>query len=152
MEGISHITFVLRDLERMSALLRQGLGAREVYDSAGNNHSLSREKFFVLGGVWLATMEGESSAERSYQHVAFAVHEADLPAYQSRLESLGVEVRQPRERVDGEGQSLYFYDYDNHLFELHSGTLEQRLAAYGVGSEFNHQVRHMNYHPKCSTP
>ena len=29
-----------------------------------------------------------------------------------------------------EGQSLYFYDCDNHLFELHSGTLDESLAAY----------------------
>jgi catechol 2,3-dioxygenase-like lactoylglutathione lyase family enzyme len=134
MEGISHITFVVRDLERMSMLLCQGLGAQEVYDSAGHNHSLSREKFFVLGGVWLAAIEGEASADRSYQHIAFAVNDADLPAYQSRLESLSVEILQPRKRVDGEGQSLYFYDFDNHLFELHTGTLEQRLAAYGVGA------------------
>jgi hypothetical protein len=32
--------------------------------------------------------------------------------------------------VEGEGMSLYFYDYDNNLFELHTGTLEQRLARY----------------------
>lgn len=132
MEGISHITFIVRDLERMAAFLCEGLGAREVYDSAGHNYSLSREKFFLLGGVWLAAMEGEPPAERSYQHVAFAVRGFDLPLYQARLEALGVEVRPPRDRVDGEGKSLYFYDFDNHLFELHTGTLQQRLAGYGV--------------------
>ncbi len=132
-KGISHLTFVVRDLERMSTLLCQGLGAREIYDSAGRNHSLSREKFFVRGGVWLAAMEGAPPAERSYQHIAFAVTESDLPVYQSNLQSLGVEIRQPRNRVEGEGQSLYFHDFDNHLFELHTGTLEQRLVAYGVG-------------------
>ena len=36
----------------------------------------------------------------------------------------------PRARVEGEGQSLYVYDFDNHLFELHTGTLAQRLARY----------------------
>jgi hypothetical protein len=35
--------------------------------------------------------------------------------------------------VEGEGQSLYFYDFDNHLFELHTGTLAQRLARYAQG-------------------
>ncbi len=35
-----------------------------------------------------------------------------------------------RSRVEGEGRSLYFYDYDNHLFELHTGTLFQRLQKY----------------------
>lgn len=130
LQGISHITFIVRDLDRMAAFLCEGLGAQEVHDSAGHNYSLSREKFFVLGGVWLAAMEGDPPRERSYQHVAFAVSEADLSTYQARLQGLGVEVRPPRPRVDGEGQSLYFYDFDNHLFELHTGTLEQRLKRY----------------------
>ena len=133
MEGISHITFIVRDLERMAAFLRDGLGAQEVYDSAGQDFSLSREKFFVLGGVWIAAMEGVPPAGRSYQHVAFKVSETDLPLYRQRLEALGVEIRPPRPRVDGEGQSLYFHDFDNHLFELHTGTLEQRLLRYGAG-------------------
>lgn len=131
MEGISHITFIVKDLERMATFLCQGLGAREIYDSAGQNHSLSREKFFLLGGVWIAAMEGEPLAQRSYQHIAFSVGEADLPGYQANLQAIGVEIRLPRRRVEGEGQSLYFYDFDNHLFELHTGTLEQRLARYG---------------------
>ena len=133
MNGISHLTFIVRDLDRMATLLFKGLGAREVYDSADNNYSLSHEKFFVLGGVWLAVMEGDPPAERSYQHVAFAVSEHDLPTYETNLRTLGVEIRLPRNRVDGEGQSLYFYDFDNHLFELHAGTLEQRLVRYRAG-------------------
>lgn len=130
MNGISHITFIVRDLERMAQFLCAGLGALEVYDSAGHNFSLSREKFFVLGGTWLAAMEGEPPSERTYQHVAFAVSESELPIYQSKLQALGVEVRAPRSRLEGEGLSIYFYDFDNHLFELHAGTLEQRLAKY----------------------
>jgi catechol 2,3-dioxygenase-like lactoylglutathione lyase family enzyme len=132
MKGISHITFIVRDLERMAVFLCEGLGAREVYDSAGREFSLSREKFFLLGGTWLAAMEGEPPAERSYQHVAFEVDEAELPAYQARFEALGVDIRPPRPRVEGEGQSLYVYDFDNHLFELLTGTLEQRLARYAA--------------------
>ena len=132
MKGISHLTFIVRDLDRMTRFLCQGLGAHEVYDSAGSNYSLSDEKFFVLGGVWLAVMKGEPPAERSYQHVAFGVDESELPRYEASLRMLGVEFRSPRSRVAGEGQSLYFYDFDNHLFELHTGSLEQRLARYGV--------------------
>lgn len=135
MKGISHITFIVRDLERMADFLCEGLGAREVYDSAGREFSLSREKFFLLGGTWLAAMEGEPPAERSYQHVAFEVDEAELSAYQARLEALGVDIRPPRPRVEGEGQSLYVHDFDNHLFELHTGTLEQRLARYGAAGD-----------------
>ncbi|RLJ37595.1 hypothetical protein C8C98_1312 [Acidovorax sp. 106] len=104
-----------------------------MYDSQGRNFSLSREKFVLLGGLWLAFMQGEPSAERTYRHVAFAVADEDLPACEARLRALGAEVKPPRPRVEGEGQSLYFYDFDNHLFELHTGTLEQRLARYAQG-------------------
>lgn len=133
MKGISHVTFVVRDLERMARFLCDGLGAREVYDSGAHGFSIAPEKFFLLGNTWLVAMQGEPPAERSYQHVAFAVDEADLPVYQARLEALGVEFRPPRSRVDGEGASLYFYDFDNHLFELHAGSLQQRLARYQAG-------------------
>ena len=133
MKGLSHITFIVRDLDRMAAFLCEGLGAREVYDSSEHDFSLSREKFFLLGGVWLAAMQGEPPAVRSYQHVAFEVAESDIPNYRARLEALGVEIRAPRDRVEGEGVSLYVHDFDNHLFELHAGTLEQRLARYRVG-------------------
>lgn len=130
MRGISHLTFIVRDLDRMAAFLCQGLGAREVYDSGDGAHSLSPEKFFLLGDVWIAAMRGEPPAEKSYQHVAFSVGESELDGYAARLSALGVDMRPPRSRIEGEGRSLYFYDFDNHLFELHTGTLEQRLAVY----------------------
>lgn len=132
MKGISHLTFIVSDLERMSMFLCQGLGASEVYDSSERNYSLSREKFFLLGGVWIAAMQGKAPTERSYRHVAFSVDEAELAGYRTRLQALGVEFLPPRGRVEGEGVSLYFYDFDNHLFELHAGTLEQRLVSYGA--------------------
>lgn len=132
MNGISHLTFIVRDLELTATFLCAGLGADEVYDSSGKDRSLSREKSFVPGGVWLAAMAEEPPATRSYQHVAFAIAESELPVYEARLQALGIEILPSRDRIDGEGQSLYFYDFDNHLFELHTATLNQRLAAYGV--------------------
>lgn len=129
-EGISHITFVVRDLERMSLFLCHGLGAQEIYDSHKKNHSISQEKFFLLNGTWIATMKGEPPSTRSYGHLAFKVSQEALPDFQSRLLQLGVEFMPPRPRIEGEGLSLYFYDFDNHLFELHTGTLEERLHRY----------------------
>lgn len=128
-EGISHLTFVVSDLARAAQFFCEGLGAQEVYRSGETKFSVAPERFFLLGGVWLAAMQGEPGP-RSYRHVAFHVQEASLPGFESRLQALGVEFKPPRPRVDGEGQSLYFYDFDNHLFELHTGTLQQRLARY----------------------
>lgn len=129
-QGLSHLTFIVRDLDRAARFFCDGLGAIEVYDSAARQFSLSPEKFFDLNGLWLVAMQGEPPAERSYRHVAFAVAEAELPRYEARLKAIGVEIRPPRPRVAGEGQSLYFYDFDNHLFELHTGSLAERLKRY----------------------
>jgi catechol 2,3-dioxygenase-like lactoylglutathione lyase family enzyme len=132
-EGLSHMTFVVRDLDRMTKILTGVLGAREVYASGGETFSLSQEKFFQVGALWVAVMEGEALPARSYNHVAFKIDDADLETYQARIEALGLEILPPRKRVPGEGRSIYFYDEDNHLFELHTGTLAERLERYAKG-------------------
>ena len=129
-EGISHVTLVVSDLERSARLLAWVLGAEEVYSSGEETHSVSPEKFFRVGGAWLVLMRGEPSRARTYDHLAFRVAETDLDACLASIEELGLEVREDRPRVPGEGRSVYFYDYDGHLFELHAGTLEERLEAY----------------------
>lgn len=131
-QGVSHITFIVRDLDRMATFLCEGLGAKEVYDSKAKNFSLAREKFFVLGDTWLAAMEGEPPTERTYRHLALKVEADELLNFEARLRAIGAEVKEARPRVPGEGQSLYFYDFDNHLFELHTGTLEERLRNYSA--------------------
>ncbi len=129
-EGISHITFIVKDLQAAGNFFTHIFGAVEVYSSEEKTFSLSREKFFLIGGVWIAIMEGNELPEQTYNHVAFKVPDEELESYESKIKELGVKVKPPRPRVDGEGRSLYFYDYDNHLFELHSGTLAERLKRY----------------------
>jgi catechol 2,3-dioxygenase-like lactoylglutathione lyase family enzyme len=134
-EGLSHITLITRDLDRMGAIVRQVFDGREVYASGDDTFSLSREKFFIVGGHWIAVMEGESLPTRTYNHIAFKIDATMLDTYKERIEKLGLTLRESRSRVEGEGQSLYFYDHDNHLFELHTGTLEERLERYRQGGK-----------------
>lgn len=129
-EGLSHITFIVSDLDRMEELLTTVLDAEKIYDSGDRFFSLSQERFFDIGGVWVAIMEGEPLAERSYNHVAFKMAPDAYEERLRRIKELGLTVREGRARVAGEGHSIYFYDYDNHLFELHSGTLQERLRRY----------------------
>ncbi len=129
-QGLSHITFIVRDLDRMERLLTEVLGARKVYDSGTATFSLARERFFLIGELWVAAMEGEPLPTRTYNHVAFKIDDADYDACLARIRALGLDVREGRPRVEGEGRSIYFHDYDNHLFELHTGTLQERLARY----------------------
>lgn len=129
-EGLSHITFIVSDLERTSTFLTTIFGAEEVYASGDRTFSVSREKFFLVNGMWIAIMEGDALPEKTYNHIAFKIRDEDFGDYAARIHSLGLEIREPRKRVTGEARSIYFYDYDNHVFELHTGTLNERLRRY----------------------
>lgn len=133
-KGISHITFICKNLEKMSHLLKTIFNAVEIYSSDAKNFSISKEKFFNIAGLWIAIMEGEA-IEKTYNHVAFRVDENDLLVLREKITSLGLKILPGREREKAEGQSLYFYDYDNHLFELHTGDLNTRLTFYNESKE-----------------
>ena len=134
-EGLSHITLIVSDLDRMSRFFTAIFEAEQVYDSGDHTHSLSRERFFRIGGVWVAIMEGEPLPEKTYNHVAFKIPDSEYDLYADRVRALGVDLREGRSRCAGEGRSLYFHDDDNHLFELHTGTLAERLKSYALPCE-----------------
>lgn len=127
--GISHITFIVKDLDKATTFFKEIFDAKEVYSSGDKTFSISKEKFFLINDLWIAVMEGEE-VERSYNHIAFKIDEENYEMYLERIKKLGLEIKGGRKRVEGEGKSIYFYDYDNHLFELHTGTLEERLRRY----------------------
>ncbi|MBF2364255.1 FosX/FosE/FosI family fosfomycin resistance thiol transferase [Listeria marthii] len=128
--GLSHITLIVKDLNRTTTFLQDIFNAEEIYSSGDNTFSLSKEKFFLIADLWICIMEGESLQERTYNHIAFQIRSEEVDEYIERIKSLGVKIKPERPRVQGEGQSIYFYDFDNHLFELHAGTLEERLKRY----------------------
>jgi len=128
------MTFVVKDLKKASEFFRHIFDAQEVYSSGDDTFSLSREKFFLINNQWIAIMEGQALGERTYNHIAFKIKEEEFDEYHKRVLELGVDFKQPRSRVEGEGRSLYFYDFDNHLFELHTGTLDDRLKRYNQES------------------
>lgn len=132
-EGISHLTFIVSDLDRMEEMLTSVMDAQKLYDSGDNTFSLSKERFFDVGGIWVAIMEGEALPDKTYNHVAFKIDDDEYEERLRRIRSLGLEVNEGRSRVEGEGRSIYCYDHDNHMFELHSGTLEERLRRYARG-------------------
>lgn len=127
--GISHITLICKDLDKSANLFRELFGAMEIYSSDKKNFSISKEKFLLIDNVWIALMEGKP-IERSYNHIAFHINEKDLLFFESKINALGLDKAPSRSRQPEEGQSLYFYDYDNHLFELHTGDLTTRLNYY----------------------
>ncbi|EAE2979701.1 FosX/FosE/FosI family fosfomycin resistance thiol transferase [Listeria monocytogenes] len=128
--GLSHITLIVKDLNKTTAFLQNIFNAEEIYSSGDKTFSLSKEKFFLIAGLWICIMEGDSLQELTYNHIAFQIQSEEVDEYTERIKALGVEMKPERPRVQGEGRSIYFYDFDNHLFELHAGTLEERLKRY----------------------
>ena len=132
--GLSHITFIVKDLERATLFFEKIFAAKQVYSSGENIFSHSKEKFFLINDIWICIMEGDPLSDRTYNHIAFQIKDSEIDAYISRIEDAGVEIKPARPRVVGEGRSIYFYDFDNHLFELHTGSLDERLARYTNGN------------------
>ena len=131
--GISHMTFIVKDLEKATLFFTKIFNAKEIYSSGDETFSISKEKYFFINELWICIMEGTPATQRTYNHIAFQIQESEIELYLSRIKEVGVEIRPSRPRVAEEGQSIYFYDFDNHLFELHVGNLSERLARYSQG-------------------
>lgn len=139
-KGISHITFIVHDIEKATSFFRDIFHAEVIYDSGERTFSLSQERFFMIGDLWIAIMKGNPLTEKTYNHMAFEIEDCDFEEYEKRVQCLGVEIRQPRSRIVEEGRSLYFYDFDNHLFELHTGKLGERLLGYRTCSLKDYKI------------
>lgn len=129
-QGISHITLIVKNIEKTSGLFLKIFGAEEIYSSGDDYKSRSKEKFFLINNIWFALMEGDSLKDKTYNHIAFRISDDDFDGYSEKIAELGLETLEDRKRIAGEGRSIYFYDYDNHLFELHTGSLEERIKHY----------------------
>ena len=57
-QGLSHITFVVSDLDRMTTFLTAIFDAEEVYSSGEKTFSIASEKFFLIERVWIVIMQG----------------------------------------------------------------------------------------------
>jgi fosfomycin resistance protein FosX len=72
-QGLSHVTFFVGDLDKMALIIMRVLGGEKVYSSGDVTFSTAREKFFIAGCISIAIMEGESLPLRIHNHVAFKV-------------------------------------------------------------------------------
>ena len=133
-KGLSHMTFIVCDLDKTEKMLVHVLDAKKLYDSGDKTFSLTPERFYDIAGLWVAIMQDDKAElSRTYNHIAFQIDDTEYQDRLERIQSLGLEVQEGRSRIEGEGRSIYFYDYDNHLFELHTGTFNERLQAYAAG-------------------
>ena len=121
-QGASHITLAVADLERAVRFYTDTLGCRLAA-------RWDRGAYLTAGGLWVALALDPSAVPASGEtHTALAVADSDFDALRDRIVASGAgEWRVNR----SEGASIYFLDPDGHQLEAHVGTLASRLAALG---------------------
>jgi catechol 2,3-dioxygenase-like lactoylglutathione lyase family enzyme len=120
LESISHIALVVADPARTAALFRELFGVRALERVDDDGH---HETFVRLGGIWIALVGAPVQRTRTGDHIAFRATPEILEATIAKLQAMGREFI--RARSD---RSLYFFDYDDHVFELDAGDLDEELS------------------------
>lgn len=118
---IGHIALTVRDPIRTATLFEELFGAAIVARKDDDGHD---ETFVRLGQTWFVLVQAEADRPRSGDHVAFLVSKPVLLETAEKLKGMDVEFFLARADT-----ALYFFDYDNHVFELDTMDLDRELAA-----------------------
>jgi hypothetical protein len=81
------------------------------------------ETFVRLGRTWFVLVKGGVDRPRTGDHIAFAVSKATLLESAEKLKQMNLEFFLARSNT-----ALYFFDYDNHVFELDTTDLDADLG------------------------
>jgi hypothetical protein len=81
------------------------------------------ETFVRLGGVWIVLVGAPVERARTGDHIAFRATAEVLEATAARLEAMGREFIRARSN-----RALYFFDYDEHVFELDTEDIDEELG------------------------
>jgi catechol 2,3-dioxygenase-like lactoylglutathione lyase family enzyme len=119
--SIAHVALVVRDTARTAELFKSLFDCKEVSRRDAEGHD---EKFVKLGDTWFALVQADMQRSRTGDHIAFKVSKETLEITAQKLQRLQLEHLRARDST-----SLYFFDYDNHVFELDTTNLDEELAA-----------------------
>jgi len=120
LESISHIALVVKDPAKTAALFHDLFSARVVERKDDEGHL---ETFLRLGGIWIVLVGAPVQRARTGDHIAFRATPEILEATVVKLQAMGREFIRARSNM-----SLYFFDYDEHVFELDAEDLDKELG------------------------
>lgn len=120
LDSISHIALVVKDAARTAALFRDLFGTRAIERKDNEGHL---ETFVRLGGIWIVLVGAPVQRTRTGDHIAFRATPEILEATAARLQAMGREFIRARSN-----RALYFFDYDDHVFELDTEDLDKEIG------------------------
>jgi catechol 2,3-dioxygenase-like lactoylglutathione lyase family enzyme len=120
LESISHVALVVADPARTAGLFHDLFGARAVERKDEEGHL---ETYLRLGGVWIVLVAAPVQRARTGDHIAFRATPEVLEATAAKLQAMGREFIRARSN-----RALYFFDYDDHVFELDTEGLDEELG------------------------
>ena len=123
LNSISHIALVVADPARTTLLFKALFATQSVRRVDADGHN---ETFVNLGNTWFLLAKATVERQRTGDHIAFHVTKADLLATVEKLKAMNLEYILARS-----DSSLYFFDYDNHVFELDTTDVSSELGREG---------------------
>lgn len=120
LKSISHIALVVKDPARTAALFRDLFDAPAVEREDEEGH---RETFVELAGTWIVLVGAAVQRARTGDHIAFHATPQILEATVVKLKAMELEFIRARSN-----KALYFFDYDDHVFELDTEDLDKELG------------------------
>ena len=119
LHSLSHMALVVNDPARTSALFQDLFGARVLERKDEEGHL---ETFVRLGGIWIVLVGAPVQRTRTGDHIAFRATPEIIEATAAKLQAMGREFIRARSN-----KALYFFDYDDHVFELDAEDLDKKL-------------------------
>jgi catechol 2,3-dioxygenase-like lactoylglutathione lyase family enzyme len=120
LQSLSHVALVVNDPARTAALFQELFSARVLERKDEEGHL---ETFVRLGGIWIVLVGSPVQRARTGDHIAFQATPEILEATAAKLQAMGREFIRARSN-----KALYFFDYDDHVFELDAEDLDQELG------------------------
>lgn len=120
LDSISHIALVVKEPAKTAALLHDLFSAPAVEREDEDGHL---ETYVRLGGVWIVLVGAPIQRARTGDHIAFHATPEILENTAAKLETMGREFIRARSN-----RALYFFDYDDHVFELDTEDIDKELG------------------------
>ena len=117
--GMNHVTLAVRDIQKSFLFYGDVLGLKPLCLWDKGAYFLVRDFWFCLN------VDDKQAPNPCYTHYAFSVSSNDFASMSRRITDSGTTIFKDN---TSPGDSLYFFDPDQHKLEIHVGDWQTRVA------------------------